>query len=126
MHPMISIGIAMKSHSSSFLFLSLFVGLIQIASAAGDTIVDWKHNAQTDPAAARATLLANTPGTVPGLDPAFLEAAESAYRLASRDAAGITGYEGYRAALERFVNVFQDDHLWMDFVDPPTRKWPGF
>jgi hypothetical protein len=107
-------------------FVVLFFGLIRACNAADSAEINWKEAAQTDLAAAKATLFSNTPGAVPGVDAAFLNTIDVAYSLASKDAARTTGYGGYRAALERFVNVFQDDHLWVDFKDPPKRQWPGF
>jgi hypothetical protein len=105
------------------LFAILFVSLCNAADGAE---LNWKEAAETDLAAGKATLLSNTPGAVSGVDADFLNTIEVAYSLASKDAARTTDYAGYRASLERFVNVFQDDHLWVDFKDPPKRQWPGF
>jgi peptidase S41-like protein len=87
---------------------------------------NWMEAAQADVGAARITMLRNTPGAVAGVDAAFLKTIDDAYAVASKDAANATNYEGYRAALERFANTFQDDHIWVDFKDPPKRQWPGF
>lgn len=87
---------------------------------------NWAEAAQADLGAARATMLGNTPGAVPGVDATFLQTIEAAYVLARKDAANTTNYGGYRAALERFANTFQDDHVRVDFKDQPKRQWPGF
>lgn len=102
------------------------LGFLEASRPSISAETNWKEAAQTDLSAARATLLRNTPGAVAGVDEAFLKTIEDAYAVASKDMAKITNYEGYRAALERYANAFQDDHIWVDFKDQPKRQWPGF
>ena len=106
--------------------LLLCVGILDASRQSISAETNWKEAAQTDLSAARTTMLGNTPGAVVGVDDAFLKTIDDAYATASMDAAKTTNYEGYRAALERFANTFQDDHVWVDFTEQPKRQWPGF
>ncbi len=99
----------------------LAIGICARVPAAGE---DWSKAARDDLAAARATLLAQSPGGVPGEAPAFLADLDRA--TAKADAGKIESYAGYRFALAHFANVFQDDHLWIDFDAPLPARWPGF
>lgn len=116
----------MNSVFSSRLILVLCLGSVGASAAAIGAESEWMAAAKADLRAARTTMLQNTPGAVPGVDAAFLGTIETAYAVASEDAANVSNYDGYRATLEHFANTFQDDHIWMDFKVQPQRQWPGF
>ncbi len=105
----------------------LFICMMTIAPVrAAEPRIDWRAAAIEDIAAARATLLEDSPGGEPGVDAAFMSRIDLATARAMADAKRTSTVEGYHFALEHFADTFQDNHLWMDFTDPIPVRLPGF
>lgn len=58
---------------------------------------------------------------------AFEQRIAASYALAKQEAAQVSDFGGYRAALSRFVNSMHDEHVSISFrLAPTSYAWPGF
>ena len=80
-----------------------------------------------DLSAARAFVLAQDISAVYPDPAAFKVKVDAATTTAQREAAGVSTFAGYRAALKRFMNTLDDEHAGVAFAIGQTRLfWPGF
>lgn len=90
---------------------------------------DWGATLRADVQAMHDDIVANHPGMVNALDPAFAKRNEAAFALVMKRAAAVRDYAGYRFALFAYAASFDDGHLAVfpaDKAPPLDARWPGF
>jgi hypothetical protein len=98
---------------------------IEIANAAPEPM--WKDMAQRDLDFTAKELRTLYISAVFPNPYAFEKRIAASYQLAKQEAAQVTDFGGYRAALSRFVNSMDDAHVSVSFrLTPTSYAWPGF